>query len=97
MGEGSLKGCFHTGAADPPRGLCWGYPSSGMVQAGWLCQRQVSWVSHGSLEAHGASFQLLLWREGASPSRLVPTVPTQDSRLVICRAAGTETLWNAEV
>lgn len=80
------------------QGVCAGSrPSMGVVQTGWLCQRQVSWVSQGSLEAHGASFQLLLWREGTFSSHLVPTVPTQDSRLVICRAAGTETLWNAEV
>lgn len=82
----------------PHQGVCAGSrPSMGVVQAGWLCQRQVSWVSQGSLKAHGASFHLVLWREGTFPSHLVPTVPTQDSWLVICRAAGTETLWNAEV
>lgn len=69
----------------------------GLVQARWLYQRQVSWVSQGSLGAHGASFQLLLWREGTLPSPLVPTIPKQDSEVVICRAAGIETLWTAAV
>lgn len=72
-------------------------PFMGLVQAGWFCQRQVSRVSQGSLEAHEAPFQLPLWREGMLPSPLVPTIPKQDSWMVICRAAGIETLWNAAV